>query len=84
LGLGTPLTIDESNLSRRFGLFSKMLVDVDLSSKLFETIMVEREGHALSINVQYEKLPPFCAQCKIMGHSIQTCKKILIDDSIAV
>jgi hypothetical protein len=83
-GLGTPLTIDESTLSRHFGLFARIPVDVDLSSKLFETVMVEREGHALSINVQYEKLPPFCAQCKMMGHSIQTCKKILIDDSTAV
>jgi len=83
-GLGTPLTIDESTLSRRFGLFARILVDVDLSSKLFEITMVEREGHALSINVQYEKLPPFCAQCKMMGHSIQTCKKILIDDSTTV
>ena len=74
----------ESTLSRHFGLFARILVDVDLSSKLFETVMVEREGHALSINVQYEKIPPFCAQCKMMGHSIQICKKILIDDSKAV
>jgi len=42
-GWGTPLTIDEATLSRRFGLFARVLVDVDLSAKIFESVLVESE-----------------------------------------
>jgi len=49
-GLGTPLSIDEATLHRRFGMFARVLIDVDLSENLFESIVVEREEHALSIS----------------------------------
>jgi len=51
-------------------------VDVDLSKQLFETVVVEREDHALSIDVFYEKHPSFCANCKTLGHSLQNCMKL--------
>jgi len=75
-GLGTPLAIDEVTQSRRFGIFARVLVDVDLSKQLFETVVVEREDHALSIDVFYEKHPSFCANCKTLGHSLQNCMKL--------
>lgn len=42
-GLGTPLAIDDATLSRRFGVFARVLVDVEI------------EGYILSIDIQYEK-----------------------------
>jgi len=75
-GLGTPLSINESTQHRRFGIFARVLIDVDLSENLFEYVVVEREYHALSIPVQYEKHPLFCAHCKMIGHSFQTCSKL--------
>jgi len=75
-GLGTPLTIDDATLNRRFGLYARALVDVDLSEPFFEVVIVEREGHALSITVQYEKQPSFCTHCKMMGHDIHSCQKL--------
>jgi len=78
-GLGTPLTIDEATQCRRFGLFVRVLVDVNLSDKLFESVIIEREGHALTIAVQYEKLPSFCVHCKSIGHSVQFCSKMNTD-----
>lgn len=62
-GLGTPLTINEATLQRRFGMFARILVGVDLLEKMFETVVIESEGQALSIQVQYEKHPSFCAHC---------------------
>ena len=53
-GLGTPLTIDEATLSRKFGLYARVLVDVDLSSQLFDSVVMESEGFALPISIQYE------------------------------
>jgi len=32
-GLGTPLSIDDSTQNRCFGIFARVLIDVDLSEK---------------------------------------------------
>lgn len=74
--LGTPLIIDEATQTRRFGLFARILVDVNMSEKLFESIIVERDGHALTIGVQYEKYPLFCSHCRALGHDIQNFSKL--------
>jgi hypothetical protein len=39
-GLGTPLTIDEATLNKRFGLYARILIDVDLFEKLYESVAV--------------------------------------------
>ena len=72
-GVGTPLVIDEATQARLFGLYARVLVD--LSRKLFDTVVVEREGFAFTILVQYEKQPSFCSHCSLLGHTIQTCNK---------
>jgi len=74
--IGTPLTIDEATQNRRFGLYARVLVDVDLSEKIFDSVMVEREGLAFPVSVQFERQPHYCAHCKLLGHSIQNCMKI--------
>jgi len=76
-GIGTPLTIDTATLERCFGLYAKVLVDVDLSNKMFESVMVERKGLVFPVSVQYERQPLFCAHCNALGHSIQNCMKIV-------
>lgn len=57
-------------------MYARVLVDVDMSGKLFESVLVEREGHAFPITVQYEKQPSYCAHCRMLGHSIQNCLKL--------
>lgn len=39
-------------------------------------MFVEREGFAFSVEVQYERHPPFCSHCKNLGHSSQQCRKL--------
>ena len=41
-GIGTTLTIDDATQSRLFGLYVRVLVDVDVSKKLYNAILVER------------------------------------------
>jgi hypothetical protein len=79
--LGTPLTIDEATFSRRFGLFARILVDVDLSAKFFDSVLVESDEFALPISVQYEKQPLFCVHCKMLGHSTHNFKKLHPENS---
>lgn len=69
-GLGTPLIIDDTTLHRRLGIYARVLIDVDLSEQLFEAVIVERDGHALCVMVQYERQPSFCTHCKMLGHEV--------------
>lgn len=50
-----------------------------MAEKLFDSVIVEREGHALTIMVQYEKYPLFCAHYKTIGHNLQACSKLNVD-----
>ena len=78
------MTIDEATISRKFGLYARVLVDVDLSSQLFDSVVVESEGFSLPISIQYELKPLFCVQCKMLGHSTQNCKKLQKDFPIKI
>lgn len=57
-------------------VFARVLIDVDLAEKMFESVVIEREDNALSISMQYEKHPMFCSHCKMLGHIIQNCSKL--------
>jgi len=75
-GLGTPLIIDDTTLYRRLGIYARVLIDIGLSEQLFESVIVEREGHALSVMAQYERRPSFCTHCKMLGHEVHNCIKL--------
>jgi len=79
-GLGTPLAIDDTTQHRKYGIFARVLIDVILAENLFESVVIELDDHALSILVQYEKHPDYCAHCKMLGHSIHTCSKLKAAD----
>ena len=52
--IGTPLIIDRATKKRLFGHYARILVDVDFSRRIFYEIMVEREGFAFPVEVEYE------------------------------
>jgi hypothetical protein len=54
-GVGNPLIIDEATKSRLFRLYARVLVDVDMSRKLFDSVLVEREGYIFPVEIQYER-----------------------------
>lgn len=74
-GVGTPIALDEPTRTRTLGHFARVLVDLDLTSRLPSEILVEREDYAFYIDLEYEKLPPFCSLCHSIGHSVSQCKK---------
>lgn len=73
-GIGTPITLDNATKNRTFGHFARILVDLDLSKRIFNEIMVEREGFSFYVEIQYERLPDYCNNCATIGHSIGQCK----------
>jgi len=72
--IGTPIDLDGPTRSRAFGHYARILVDIDLSKRAFDEILVEREGYAFKVEVQYERRPLFCHHCYVIGHNVTTCK----------
>ena len=72
--LGTPISLDAPTRNWAFGHYARILVDIDLSKRVFDEILVEREGFAINVEVQYERRPLFCHHCYVIGHNVMTCK----------
>lgn len=54
----------------------RVLVDIDLLDKIFNTVLVEREDHAFNVGIEYKKQPLFCNNGRLIQHSIQQCNKM--------
>jgi hypothetical protein len=62
-------------IERTFGQFVRVLVDIDLLQPLRYKLLVERKGYAFFVDLEYEHIPAFCHECKIIGHSYENCKR---------
>jgi len=49
--VGTPISIDGPTRNRAFGHYARILVDIDLSKRVYDEILVEREGFAFNVEV---------------------------------
>ena len=72
---GTPLIIDSAT-HNLFGHYARVLVFVDLSKKIFNEILVKREGFSFPIEVSLEWLPEFCYHCNNISHNITSCRRL--------
>jgi hypothetical protein len=73
--IGTPISIDDNTRNHTFGHYARVLVDINLSNNLHDSLLVEREKFAFNIDLEYEKLPFFGSSCNCIGHSFESCKK---------
>lgn len=74
-GIGVPVKIDHNTLERKFGLFARVLVDIDLSYDPPRELAVRRKnGETVIMEVEYERLPYLCSHCGNVGHMVTTCK----------
>ncbi|PON31774.1 Zinc knuckle CX2CX4HX4C [Parasponia andersonii] len=55
-------------LNGEFGHFACILIDIDLSQPIFDSLMVEVGSDYFFISLEYEHLPAFCSSCKTIGH----------------
>ncbi|XP_019435946.1 PREDICTED: uncharacterized protein LOC109342412 [Lupinus angustifolius] len=75
-GIGTPISLDSATSNRTFGHYAKVLVEINLLGDLPEQILVEREGFAFFVGIEYENLPGICTGCNAIGHTVSQCRKI--------
>jgi len=69
--VGTPISIDGLTRNRAFRHYVRILVDIDLSKRVYDKILVEREGFAFKVEVQYERCLLFFHHCYFIGHNVQ-------------
>jgi len=78
--VGTPICVDSVTskpaIERTFGHFVRVLVDLDLSKELKHEVLVERRGFAFFVDFEYENLPEFCNNCRLIGHNVHSCRKL--------
>lgn len=56
-GFGTPVSLyDETTKTRTFGHYAKILGDLDLTSILYDEIIMEGKGFAFCVGIVYERL----------------------------
>jgi hypothetical protein len=72
--VGTPIDLDGPTRNRTFGHYARILVDIDLSKRAYDEILVEPDGFAFKVEVQYERRPLFCHHCYSIGHNVTTCR----------
>jgi hypothetical protein len=75
--LGTLICIDSVTAKpmheRTFGQFARVLIDIDLLQPLRYKLLVKRKGFAFFVDLEYEHIPDFPPECKMIGHSIDNC-----------
>lgn len=62
--------------------FARVLINVDMTQKPRDCIMVEREGYAFLFTFCMKNLSLFCESCKIVGYSLDNYWKYSIDHGI--
>ncbi|KAK9279866.1 hypothetical protein L1049_013549 [Liquidambar formosana] len=77
-GAGLPLQIDRATLNQIYGLYARILVEIDMSQPLPESIR-SKKVLVFFVDVYYENLPSFCSQYQSIGHKVAHCK--LVKDS---
>jgi hypothetical protein len=60
------------------------LIDIDLLQPLRYNLLVERKGFAFFVDLEYEHVPDFCSECKMIGHSIDNCYKLNKEEELRV
>lgn len=77
--VGLPLKIDPLSLSLYHEMYTRVLIDVDLTQPLPEKIlvkMIDKENNldiSFFVPVFYETIPKFCINCATFSHSTVDC-----------
>lgn len=67
------LFIDVVTQNRTYGHFVRVLVDMDLSKRIFDEVLVEQGDYAFKVEVVYERLPMFSSHCRIIEYNVSKC-----------
>ncbi|KAI5670954.1 hypothetical protein M9H77_11318 [Catharanthus roseus] len=74
--IGEPLCTDAMTEKRERVSYAQTLIEVDVTKELATEVYIKLpNGNSREQFVIYENVPKFCSFCKMLGHSIDGCKK---------
>jgi hypothetical protein len=53
---------------------------MDLSQPLRFKVLVERKCFAFFVELEYENVPDFCNNCQVIGHHVDNCRRLNMDE----
>ena len=68
--VGTLISLDAPTRNKAFGHYARILVEIDSSKRVYDEILVEQEGFAFKVEVQYERRPLFFHHYYVIGHNV--------------
>ncbi|KAF6153103.1 hypothetical protein GIB67_034825 [Kingdonia uniflora] len=74
--LGTPIRVDNSTRHREFGVYARVLIEIDFAKTIPQRIYYEDEGVEVWQPIQIVEYPKFCSHCKIIDHIVSDCKAV--------
>lgn len=60
-------------LKLEFGMYARLLADIDLSISWPERISVKGKDLNFFVRVEYEKILAFCSNCGAIGYQLGDC-----------
>ncbi|XP_026399672.1 uncharacterized protein LOC113295556 [Papaver somniferum] len=73
--LGTPIMVDKNTLNHEYGCYAAILIDIDFTKKVPDSIHVTVDGRSFDQFVELQKIPKFCSCCRIVGHVESDCRR---------
>ncbi|XP_057779554.1 uncharacterized protein LOC130998137 [Salvia miltiorrhiza] len=77
--LGFPIKLDGTSANWEVGSFARLLVEIDLSLPLIDSMTIDCDITSFYVEFVYEQLPRYCSLCNITGHVLDKCKRLKIN-----
>ncbi|XP_073051345.1 uncharacterized protein [Primulina eburnea] len=71
--VGKPVKMDDHTADSSRGAFARVCVELNVLETPVKEIWVGWGDHAQEIEVIYERIPGYCTDCKMLGHSTSVC-----------
>ena len=74
--VGKPIHCDVPTANMTRLLYARILIEIDLLQDLPAAVnVILPNGTPFSQQITYESFPCFCMKCRVIGHSINACKR---------
>ncbi|KAL1536322.1 hypothetical protein AAHA92_28995 [Salvia divinorum] len=71
--LGTPIQIDQATAMKTRLFFARICVEIDITKAPTEEIVLNLCGTETILHVRWDKIPPYCYECRHVGHLSEAC-----------
>lgn len=76
---GTPLRMDSATMQGLRSSVVRLCVEIDISKALSSKLHIQGGQYEFYPTVEYEDVPFFCSDCRILGHDHKTCGQPPLD-----